>query len=107
MRSRFMTLALSALLIAGTTAGGIAAKGGASNASSAKSQYHGVGNTHVCPPNSPAGRAGVPGPPCGNGNPNLGGNPKGGGGGGNNGGGSTCHGNSCNAPGHNKPHGHH
>lgn len=99
MRSKALTIALSALLVCGTTAAGIAGKGGASHASSASAQYpgHGVGNTHQCPPSSPRGKAGLPGPPCGV----AGGNDKGSGssGGGSN---NNCHGNSCNAPGHNK-----
>jgi hypothetical protein len=56
MRSRVLTLALTALLIGGTTAGGIAASGGGGGGNSAQSQYKpgkGCGDnnhTHTGPP---------------------------------------------------------
>jgi hypothetical protein len=59
MKSRVVTLALTALLIGGTTAGGIAASGGNGNGSSAQSQYRpGLGcgdqnHIHTGPPGNP------------------------------------------------------
>jgi len=59
MKSRVATLALTALVIGGTTAGGIAASGGNGNGSSADSQYRpGLGcgdknHTHTGPPGNP------------------------------------------------------
>ena len=59
MKSRAATLALTALLIGGTTAGGIAAAGGNGNGSSADSQYRpGLGcgdqnHIHTGPPGNP------------------------------------------------------
>jgi hypothetical protein len=59
MKSRLVTLALTALLIGGTTAGGIAASGGNGNGNSADSQYRpGLGcgdqnHIHTGPPGNP------------------------------------------------------
>jgi hypothetical protein len=59
VRSRYVTLALTALLLGGTTAGGIAAAGGGGNGNSAQSQYKpGLGcgdknHTHTGPPGNP------------------------------------------------------
>ena len=59
LRSRVVTLALTALLIGGTTAGGIAANGGG-NGNSASSQYKpGMGcgdknHVHTGPPGNPS-----------------------------------------------------
>jgi hypothetical protein len=59
MKSRVVTLALTALVIGGTTAGGIAASGGNGNGSSADSQYRpGLGcgdknHIHTGPPGNP------------------------------------------------------
>jgi hypothetical protein len=59
MRSRILTLALSALLIGGTTGGAIAAGGASSSPNAAKSQYPGKGcgddnHTHTGPPGNPS-----------------------------------------------------
>ena len=59
LRSRVVTLALTALLIGGTTAGGLAVAGGGGNGDSASSQYKpGMGcgdknHTHTGPPGNP------------------------------------------------------
>src|SRR3954447_6702691 len=60
LRSRVVTLALTALLIGGTTAGGIAVAGGGGNGNSASSQYKpGMGcgdknHIHTGPPGNPS-----------------------------------------------------